>query len=703
MTLDAIAGWLLEEAERRPVLQIWEDVHWADPSTLELLDLYIEQAPTSALLNVITYRPDFAPPWPARSHITPITLNRLEPAEVAAMVANLAGGRALPAEVVAHIVDKADGVPLYVEELTKTLLESGQLEQQPDRYRLTGSLDDVQIPATLQDTLMSRLDRLPALRELAQIGAVLGREFPYEMLRGLAGIDEPTLRDGLAKLVAAELLYQRGRPPRARYTFKHALIQEAAYQSLLKSARQQLHRRAAELLEQRFPELVATQPELVAQHYTEADATEQALEYWQRAGMRAFTRFASNEAASHLSKSLELLGRLPESRERERRELDIQMALGPAVLAGRSFTAPEIEGIYRRALDLCEALGDRARTGLAIRGLQIYHFVRGQLSASRDLGEQLLAFAEREQDDTFRIGASHGIGQSLFCLGEFARAREVLEKGSRLLADGSPSLPNWPGGQPGEQVHAYAAFADWMLGYPEQAIAATRAALALASAAGSTPISRLNTELFVAMVFLMMRDQAAARAHSETTAALCDEYRHGTFREFSRIIHGGALTMEGQAEEGLDEIIAGTERVRREGMVVYVPFFLTLRAQACLVLERYDDGLEALAEAGRVETESEDRAWHADIDRVRGELLLARSPADTAEGEDALLRALETARAQQAKSLELRSAISLARLWQRSGSASQARALLEPLYAWFTEGFDTTDLKQARALLAELS
>jgi predicted ATPase len=416
MTLDAVSGWLLEEAERRPVLQVWEDVHWADPSTLELLNLYIEQAPTSALLNVVTFRPDFTPPWPARSHITPITLNRLEQTEVEAIVANLAGGKSLPGEVVAHIVAKADGVPLYVEELTKTLLESGQLEEEPDRYRLTGSLDDVQIPATLQDTLMSRLDRLPAIRELAQLGAVLGREFAYEMLRTLAGLDEPALRDGLGKLVAAELLYQRGRPPRARYSFKHALIQEAAYQSLLKSSRQQFHRKAAELLEERFPELVSTQPELVAHHYTEADIPERAVDYWQRAGLRAFARFASNEAASHLSKGLELLERLPPTRERDEHELEMQMALGPAVLAGLTFTASGVDATYRRAAEIRRLEADLLTARSAQDAAQAERCLRRALEIARG-----------QQAKSLELRAAMSLARLWQGTDRTVEAREILE------------------------------------------------------------------------------------------------------------------------------------------------------------------------------------------------------------------------------------------------------------------------------------
>jgi len=565
---------------------------------------------------------------------------------------------------------------------------------------LTGSLGDVRIPATLQDTLMSRLDRLPTIRELAQLGAILGREFSYEMLRALAGLDEATLRDGLAKLVAAELLYQRGRPPRARYTFKHALIQEAAYHSLLKRSRQQFHRQAAELLEQRFPELVSTQPEIVAHHYTEAGCPEQAVGYWHRAGTRAVARFANSEAASNLTRALELLGKLPHSRERDQRELEIQMTLGPAVLAGRSFTASGIDVTYSRALELCEELGDRARKGLALRGLQIYHYVRAHLSRSRELGEQLLAFAEREGDEPLLVGGSHALGQSLFMLGEFALANEILERGADLVAEHGVYLPDWPGGQPGEQCHVYAALCSCMLGYPDRARRHAERALAI-SEAGSNPISLLNTELFVAIAYVLRRDARAAREHAGRALALCNEYRHPTFGDFSLILHGSALAMEDRPEEGVDEMRRGTESIRAAGMVIFVPFYLGLQAEAYARLGQVQNGLAALADAAEIEAHSEDRAWHAEVHRIKGTLLSHPSCDDVAGAESCFREAMDIARAQQAKSLELRAATSLARLWQRQGKSSEAHAMLSPVYEWFTEGFDTADLREAKALLGE--
>jgi predicted ATPase len=300
-TLDALVAWLAAEAERQPVLVAWEDLHWADPTTLEVLGLVIEQAPTVPMQHVLTYRPEFNPPWPQRSHITPLVLNRLERPQVKALITQRARGKALPDEVVQHIVAKTDGVPLYVEELTKMLLTSTLLREEADQYVLTGPLRTVAIPDTLQDALMARLDQLTTAKEVAQLGAVLGREFTYELLQAIAPQDEDTLQAGLAQLVGAELLYQRGRPPRARYIFKHALIQDAAYASLLKSTRQYIHQQIAQALEAWFPALVETQPELVAQHYTAAGCHEQAVVYWQRAGEHASERSAHLEAISHFT------------------------------------------------------------------------------------------------------------------------------------------------------------------------------------------------------------------------------------------------------------------------------------------------------------------------------------------------------------------------------------------------------------------
>jgi class 3 adenylate cyclase len=336
-TYEALVAWLVAEAERQPVLAVWEDLHWADPSSLEWLGLVLDQTPTVPLCHLLTCRPEFPPPWAPRSYLTQLTLARLTRPQVEEMVRRVTGGKALPAEVVQQIVAKTDGVPLFVEELTKTVLESGLLQKHEDYYELTGPLPPLAIPATLQDALMARLDRLAEGKAVAQLGAVLGRTFAYELLQAVAPLDELALWRDLVQLVQAEVLYQRGVPPQATYTFKHALVQDAAYQSLLRSTRQQYHQRTAQVMVERFPDLAETQPELLAQHYTAAGLGAQAIPYWLRAGQCAIERSANVEAISHLTRGLELLKALPDTIERAWQELELQIALGPALMATKGW------------------------------------------------------------------------------------------------------------------------------------------------------------------------------------------------------------------------------------------------------------------------------------------------------------------------------------------------------------------------------
>ena len=422
-TYDALVAWMLEEAERQPVLVVWEDLHWADPSTLENLGLLLDQSRTSAILNLLTFRPDFVPPWPSRSHMTPLTLTRLERPQVEALLTHLAGGKALPAEVVAYIVARTDGVPLFVEELTKMLLESNVLHQEAERYTLTGPLAAVAIPTTLQDSLMARLDRLPMIREVAQLGAVLGREFAYEMLRALAGVEESLLQERLAQLVETELLYQRGRPPRATYIFKHALVQDAAYASLLKSTRQQVHQQVAQLLEARFPDTVATEPELVAHHYTEAGCAAQALPLWRQAGQRALQRSATLEGIEHLTKGLAVLATLPETTERLQHELDLYVALGPAFIATRGYASPAVEHTFTRAWELCQQLGEPPQRFPVLNGLCTAYWVAGKYRQARDQAEQFLHLAQRQEDTAPLVVAHRALGTLLYIMGEVAQTR----------------------------------------------------------------------------------------------------------------------------------------------------------------------------------------------------------------------------------------------------------------------------------------
>ncbi|MBI3756738.1 MAG: AAA family ATPase, partial [Deltaproteobacteria bacterium] len=392
-TQEALVAWIIEEAERAVVYCAWEDLHWVDPSTLEVLTLFLEQIPTRRVFSVLTFRPDFTPLWNPRSYLTQLALSRLGQPHVEAMVEQVTGGKALPEEVLQQIVAKTDGVPLFVEELTKMVLESGLLIEADSHYELRGPLPPLAIPSTLQDSLMARLDRLSTVREIAQLGATIGREFSYELLQAVSLLDEGTLQHGLKQLVEAELVYQRGLVPQAHYLFKHALIQDTAYQALLKSTRQQYHTKIAQVLEERFPETKETQPELLAHHYTEASLLEQAIPYWQQAGQRAAQRSAYVEAVSHLTKGLELLKTLPDIPERTQQELVLQTTLGPVLIAAKGYTVPEVEQAYTRALELCRQIGETPQIFPVLRGLQIFYLIRAEHKTARELGEQLLTLA----------------------------------------------------------------------------------------------------------------------------------------------------------------------------------------------------------------------------------------------------------------------------------------------------------------------
>src|SRR5262245_999386 len=381
-TFEAILGLLLALAAEQPVLFVIEDLHWIDPSTLELLDFVVDQVTTASVLILLTARRDFRPSWGARAHVTHLTVNRIARRHTELMVERVAGGRSLPGEVLREVVTKTDGVPLFVEELTKMVLEAGLLRAIGDRYELTGPLPPLAIPATLRDSLMARLDRLSTVKDIAQLGSALGRSFSYELLQAVTRMDEAALTRALAGLVDAEMLYQHGVPPNVTYIFKHALIQDTAYESMLKSRRQSLHERIAQALAERFPEIAETQPELLAHHCTEAGLVVPAVEHWLRAGRRAAERWANVEAIAHLNKGLDVVRTLPDVRERAERELELQTALGPTLIATKGFADPEVEQAYVRARELCRQLGETAKLGSVLQGLFAVYLTRADLEAA---------------------------------------------------------------------------------------------------------------------------------------------------------------------------------------------------------------------------------------------------------------------------------------------------------------------------------
>jgi predicted ATPase len=550
---------------------------------------------------------------------------------------------------------------------------------------------------------MARLDRLAAVKGLAQLGATVGREFSYELLQAVSLWDEDTLHRGLQYLVTAEFLYQQGLPPQAMYRFKHSLIQDAAYHSLLKSTRQQHHQRIAQVLELRFPETVETQPELLAHHYTEAGLSAQAIPYLQSAGQRAAQRSAHLEAIQHLSTGLALLATLPETPARAQQELDLQMALGPPLMATKGYAASEVEQTYARARALCAQVGETPQLFSMLRGLCLFYRNRGALPTARELGEQLDQLAQRAAAPTPRLEAHTTLGGTLFFLGEYAAARTHLEQGI-ALADPTAqrALALRHGEAPGVRCLILAANTLWCLGFPAQAMQRSQQALTLAQELAH-PYSLATTQHFAAYLHYYRREAPAVHALAEALLTLAAAQRFSLLVGFGACWQGWALAIQGQCEAGIAQMHQGLAAVRATGQTLTQPLCLVLLAEAVGHTDQVEEALRRLGEALAAFEASGRGDMLAEAHRLQGELLLRQAGSDSAQAKACFQQALAIARRQQAKSLELRAAMSLGRLWQQQGKCAEAHALLAPIYGWFTEGFNTADLREAKALLEELS
>ena len=708
LTYAALVAWLLEETEQQPVYTSWEDLHWADPSTLEVLALFLRQVPTTRLLAVLTFRPEFVPPWGRHSYLSQLTLSRLGQPQVNAMVERVTGGKAFPEEVLQQVVIKTDGVPLFVEELTKTILESGVVRAVNGHYELTGPLSSVAIPATLQDSLMARLDRMQTAKEVAQLGAVLGREFSYELLQAVSSFEETYVQESLRQLVAAELVYQRGIFPQAHYLFKHALVQDAAYQSLLKTKRQHLHRQIAQILEERFPDTIETQPELVAHHYTEGSCLEQSLPYWQRAGQRATARSANVEAVSHLRKGLALLKTLPETSVLAQHELSLQISLGAPLSIIGGYGSSDVGEAFARARELCRQIGETPQLFTVLRGLHGFYMARGELRTARELMEQLLTLAQRVQKTTLFLWAHCLAGETLSYMGEFVLAREHLRQSLTFYKSHTHRSYYGPH-DPGVACLTNDALVMWYAGYPDQALTKIQEAITLGRDL-MLPFSLARALHFAAVLHQHRREEQVAQEHAQATLTLSTEQGLSFYLEHGTILHGWALAAQGQGEEGIAQIRQGLDDYRVIGGELWRSYFLALLAESYKKMGQSDEGLSMLAEALTVADKRSERFYEAELYRLKGELLMQENQMSKVKGQMSKVEeaevcfhnALDVARHQQAKSLELRAATSLARLWQQQGKRAEARELLTPIYNWFTEGFDTPDLKDAKALLAEL-
>jgi class 3 adenylate cyclase/predicted ATPase len=701
-TLEAILALLRAHAAQQPVLFIVEDLHWVDPSTLELLTLFIDQEPTARILTLLTSRPEFRPPWDLGAHVSSLTLGRLPPTQVEQMIDRVAGGKRLPAEVRQQVVTKTDGIPLFVEELTKMVLESGLLREQADRYELLGSWPSLAIPATLHDSLMARLDRLGNAKEVAQLGATLGRTFPYELLRAVSPWNEKKLHQALTQLVDAELLHQRGVPPEVTYVFKHALIQETAYQSLLKSKRQQYHQQTVHIMEEHFPEITETRPELLAYHYTEAGLPAQALPYWQRAGHLAVERSANVEAVNHFTKGLELLKTLPETSERVQRELTLQLAMGAPFLMLKGHTAPEVEYTYARAYELAQQLGETPQRFSALVGLWRFNLSKASLRTAHELARQCFTLADRLQHPALLQEANLMLGSTLFYLGELAPARMHLEQAIALYdPQQSRSLAYSAGTHPGVTSLSFLSWTLWMLGYPNQALTRSHEALALAQEL-SHAYSLGFALHFASWLHIWRREVQLVREKSDAVIALASEKGFARWLGGGMVRRGWALAEQGRAQEGMAELHHGLTTWQAMGGELGLPSILAQLAETYNKGGRAEEGLLMVAKAMSLVNKNEERYYEAGLSRLKGELLLQRIIPDEKQAEANFRHALDVAHHQQAKSLELRAMMSLGRLWRQQGKRAEARRMLAATYGWFTEGFDTADLQAAKTLLEEL-
>jgi class 3 adenylate cyclase/predicted ATPase len=686
-TLEALVQQLLGLAARQSVLVVLEDAHWIDPTTLELIEQSLDRLAAAPVLILLTSRPDNQPGLAAHPHVTRLTLNRLSRAGVEAIVARL-GGDQLPTATIAAIIARTDGVPLFVEELTKAVLETGETS----------------IPASLHDSLMARLDRIPEVKEIAQTAACIGREFDYALLAAIADRPEPGLATTLDRLTAAELIFRRGNPPEARYTFKHALVQDAAYQSLLKSKRQQLHARIAQVLEERLTDAGETGPEVLAQHLTDARLAERAIPYWRRAGELAAARSANAEAIAHLSKGLELLGTLPASPARTDGEFALRRAIGGPLIATKGYASPEVEGTYSRALVLSEQLGRSAELFPVLRGLWNCYFVRGELQRAFDLAKRLVVLADEREAPLRRAHAFRGLGSTLFSLGRLADASQELGRGIALdtavedLAE-HRAHALLHGEHPGVFCRTYLSWAQWLLGYPDQALEIAKAALDLGQRLGQ-PYSIAVASSFTAVLHDWQREFTIARMRADTTIEVASEHHLPHVRGFGNMGRGLALVGLGHKPEGIAQFQIGLADWNGTGARLLDTQWLGLLAEAQVQAGRLGDALTALNRAAATAAATGECYYQAELHRLRGEVLTKTG--EDADAEAWFHQAIDSARSLQAKSLELRAATSLARLWRDQGKRREARDLLAPIYDWFTEGFETADLKDAKALLDQL-
>jgi tetratricopeptide (TPR) repeat protein len=697
-TLQALVSQAEGLALRQPVLMVFEDVHWSDATTRDLLDLLIERVPKRRLLVIVTYRPEFSPAWVGHPQVTVMTLSRLPPRQRAEMISQITGGKALPREVTDQIVERTDGVPLFVEELTKAVIESGIVADAGDHYAVPSGAPVLAIPTSLHGSLLARLDRLAPIREVAQIAAALGRTFSHELISAVAALPQKVPDDGLAQLVDAELIFGRGAPPHAEYTFKHALVQDAAYETLLRSTRQQLHGRIAATLENRFSEIVEAQPQLIAHHCAEARLIDKAINYLVKAGQQMVARSAMVEAVALLKRGLELLTTMPSSREHQKQELQLRLALAGALIATKGYASPLVSETWARAGALGELIGETSHF-LPVAGQWAHHLVRAEHRLALPFAERIQQRGEAQRDTVAVLLGRFYEGISRLFLGEFNAAHALFEQCHELR---DPSLRQAVSNILAEDSYSvmlgYSSVNVAYLGYLDQARA--RADEGVLEARRLRHFYTLGFCLQFKCWSLIANMMHEVRQYADEVLDLANEHGFPLWAAGARFYRGVASSSVGEGSESVSLMTQAWEQNRGVGQVLTSPRALAYLAEGHATLGHPAEGLSKLREAQELIETTDERHHEAEVHRLRGDLL--RMIDDQLAAERNYNRALAVAKRQNTRTHELRAAMSMVRLWRDQGKRAQARELLAPIYGWFTEGFDTPVLQDAKDLLDEL-
>jgi serine/threonine protein kinase/tetratricopeptide (TPR) repeat protein len=701
-TFRLMLEWLHIRAARSPVLFVVEDLHWVDASTLEFLGMVQGEFEHDRILTLLTFRPEFKPPWTSASQQTTLALTRLNRRQVGDLMRKKTGGT-VSDSVIEQVFDRVGGVPLFVEEFTAMVQESAAIKQSEKLDANAPTILGHAIPSTLQDLVVARLDRLAGGRELAQLAAVLGREFSHEVLAAVAKVSESALQSELAQLIQAEILYSKGRPPNCTYYFKHALLEDALYSALVKGKRQQLHRRIAEALESSFPQTTESRPELLAYHFTEAGLIEKAIDFWLKAGQRSRERSALNEAIGHLTAGLSLLGTLAETPERDHLELQFLTALGPTYIGARGYAAPEVGPVLLRASELCRRIGESRLLFGVMLGMWEWRIVRGDLRLCVELAEEGMALANNLSDPGVFMEALFMPGVTNYYRGQFADARGYFEK---ALADydDRERTKFWithTGHDAGVTHRCYRALVLWHLGYPDQALQVSREMCELARSIGHA-FSLGHAVDFVVYLYLHCRIGTEVQALAEEEIKIGADQCFPLWHALGRLHKAAGMLLQKQPDEGLSLLQDGIRAFRATGAEVRLPAYLSMFGEANIQLARFADAHSALNEGLAIVEKNDDRTHEAELHRLTGELLQAESPDQMELSEASFRRAIEIARQQHSRAWELRATMSLAGLLQRQQRRDEARDALTVVYNTYTEGFDTPDLVDAKAMLQSL-